>query len=283
MVIGVFDSGVGGLGVLAAIRRRLPHVDLIYLGDTARVPYGSRSAETVRRYSLRVASHLWDQRIDALVIACNTATTHALPALQGAGHQLGLPVFGVVDPGVRAALDADADPRAIAILGTEGTVRGGAYQRAITARAPHVRVVAVACPLFVPLAEEGWTHGEVPRLVAEQYVGSLRGEVDTAILGCTHYPLLRDVLAETLPGTRLVDSAEATADAVVAHLGHVGGDGRTRYQVTDHVERFVRVGERFLGAPPDGVEWVDIPEARGAWADPAEIDDLATEEIARRP
>jgi glutamate racemase len=281
MVIGVFDSGVGGLGVLAALRRRLPSADLIYLGDTARVPYGSRSAETVRRYSLRVASHLWDQHIDALVIACNTATTHALPELQGAGHLLDLPVFGVVEPGVRTALKQPGR-RAIGVLGTEGTIRGGAYQRGISARAPDVRIEAVACPLFVPLAEEGWTHGEVPRLVAEEYVGSLRGKVDTVILGCTHYPLLLAVLAETLPDTRFVDSAEATAEAVVSRLGPVPGEGKTRYLVTDHVERFVRVGERFLGVPPEHVEWVDIPEASGPWADPPPIDDLQTDEIPRR-
>lgn len=268
MVIGVFDSGVGGLGVLAALRRRLPEADLVYLGDTARVPYGSRSAETVRRYSLRVASYLWDHEIDALVVACNTATTHALPALEEAGRQVDLPVFGVVEPGVRAALAGE--PTSVLVMGTEGTVRGGAYQRALAAGAPEVRVDAVACPLFVPLAEEGWTRGEVPRLVAEEYLGHFRG-VDTAILGCTHYPLLTDVIGQTLPGTRLVDSAEATARAVISQLGAVPGTGTTRYLVTDHVERFVRVGERFLGVPPADVRWVDIPEASGPWADPPAV------------
>jgi glutamate racemase len=266
VLIGIFDSGIGGLTVLAEVRRALPDRDLLYLGDTARVPYGSRSPETVARYSLRVASYLHDQGIDVLVVACNTATTHALPALQQAGNAVGMPVFGVIEPGVTAAMAAPT--RAIAVLGTEGTVRGGAYQAALRARAPGVEVLATACPLFVPLAEEGWIHGEVPRLVAEEYLGGLRGRVDTAILGCTHYPLLAGVIAAALPGVRLVDSAIATAESVRAALG--AGDGRpgaVRYLVTDHVERFRHVGARFLGADPDQVQVVDIGPATGAFAD----------------
>lgn len=266
MLIGVFDSGIGGLTVLAELARLVPEHDLVYFGDTARVPYGTRSPQTVIRYSLRVASYLAGHGIGALVVACNTATTHALPALTGACATLGIPVFGVVEPGVQAALAAH-HRGAIAVLGTEGTVRGGAYQRALRAAAPEVPVEAVACPLFVPLAEEGWVEGDVPRLVAERYVGHLRGRADTVILGCTHYPLLEPVLHEVLPGAVLVDSATATATAVRAALGPRGeGTGTLRFLVTDHVERFHRVGRLFLGRDPTPVEWVDIGAATGPFA-----------------
>lgn len=259
MRLGVFDSGIGGLTVLAALRRALPGHDLVYLGDTARVPYGTRSPVTVVRYARRVASYLHTEGVDLIVIACNTATAHALPALQASGSVAGVPVFGVIEPGVDAALEAHRDG-AIAVLGTEGTIRGGAYQRALRDRLPDLSVEAVACPLFVPLAEEGWTSGEVPRLVAERYLGHLRGRVDTAILGCTHYPLLRDVLTQVLPGVTLVDSASATARAVAAHLGGgAPGRGSVRYLVTDHADRFRAVGAGFLGETPDPVDWVDLP------------------------
>lgn len=266
MLIGVFDSGIGGLTVLAELARLLPEHDLVYLGDTARVPYGTRSPQTVIRYSLRVASYLAEHGIGALVVACNTATTHALPTLEAACAPLDIPVFGVVQPGVQAALAAHHHG-AIAVLGTEGTVRGGAYQRALAALAPEVPVEAVPCPLFVPLAEEGWLHGQVPRLVAEQYVGSLRGRVDTVILGCTHYPLLKPVLHEVLPDAVLVDSAAATAITVRDALGPRGaGTGTLRFLVTDHVERFHRVGQRFLGRDPGPVEWVDVGPTTGPFA-----------------
>lgn len=268
MRIGIFDSGIGGLTVLKEVARVLPGHDLLYLGDTARVPYGTRSPETVVRYSLRVASYLWRQGIECLVVACNTATTHALPALRDAGARAGIEVFGVIEPGVATAL-AVPGRRAVAVLGTEGTIRGGAYQAALAARAPEVGVEAVACPLFVPLAEEGWVAGDVPRLVAEQYLAPLRGRVDTAILGCTHYPLLAPVIAEVLAGTRLVDSATATAAQVERAIGPGGGrDGSVRYLVTDNLERFRVVGARFLGREPAPVEWVDIGEAEGPFAIP---------------
>ena len=262
MRIGIFDSGIGGLTVLAAIRRTLPGHDLLYLGDTARIPYGTRSPRTVMRYSLRVASYLHGQGIDAMVIACNTATTHALPALETACGAAGIPVFGVVEPGVDAALSARREG-AIAVLGTPGTISGGAYQAALARRAPEVEVHAVPCPLFVPLVEEAWTEGDVPRLVAERYLSELRGRVDVAILGCTHYPLLRDVLAETLPGTTLVDSASATANAVSRQLGNPDGRGEVRFMVTDHIQRFTRVGENFFGQVPEPVSLVDVGDATG--------------------
>lgn len=263
MKIGVFDSGMGGLTVLAAIREALPTHDLVYLGDTARVPYGTRSPSTVIQYSMRVASYLVQQGVEAIVVACNTATTHALEPLREAGQRVGVPVFGVVEPGVDAALAVHRDG-AIAVLGTEGTVRGGAYQRVLAKCAPKVAVQAIACPLFVPLAEEGWVEGPVPTLVAERYLADLRGRVDTVILGCTHYPILRGVIEQTLPDVHLVDSASASAAQLANAFGTSAiGSSTTRFVVTDHAERFRVVGRRFLGRDPHPVEWVDLgpPEA----------------------
>ena len=266
MRIGIFDSGIGGLTVLAALRRAAPDHEMLYLGDTARIPYGTRSASTVVRYSLTVASYLHREGVDALVIACNTASTHALPALRHAGAKVGLPVFGVVEPGVEAALDGHPGG-AIAILGTQGTVAGGAYQASLARRAPHLRVEAVACPLFVPLVEEGWLDGEVPRLVAENYLSHLKGRVGTAILGCTHYPLLAPIIQSVLPGVRLVDSATATATAVARATGPgTSGGGGISYRVTDNVARFHQVGSRFLGHPPHPVDWVDLGPAVSPFA-----------------
>ncbi len=267
MRIGIFDSGIGGLTVLDAVRSALPGHDLIYLGDTARIPYGTRSPLTVQRYSFRVASWLYAQGVDAIVIACNTATTHALEGLRAAGEQVGLPVFGVIEPGVEAALAATRGG-GVAVLGTPGTVDGGAYQRALVARRPDLAVYGVACPLFVPLVEEGWLSGEVPRLVAEAYVGHLRGTIDTAILGCTHYPLLRPILAEVLPGVTLVDSAESTAHALSSAFGTAHGHGTATFFATDNTERFERVGGLFLAQPPQGVSWVDLPPGSGPFGEP---------------
>jgi len=266
VLVGVFDSGIGGLTVLRELVTALPEHDLVYLGDTARVPYGTRSPETVIRYSLRVSSYLADLGVGALVVACNTASTHALPALRRAGDEAGIRVFGVVEPGVEAALEVHRSG-AIAVLGTEGTIRGGAYQDAIRLRAPDVPVRAVPCPLFVPLAEEGWIEGSVPEEVAEHYLASLRGQVDTAILGCTHYPPLAPVLRRVLPGVDLVDSARATAKAVRAAFGPPAAPtGTVRFLVTDHPERFRRVGRIFLGREPESVDWVDLGPAKGPFA-----------------
>src|SRR5207253_46955 len=210
--IGVFDSGVGGLTVLRALTARLPEEHTIYLGDTARVPYGTRSREVVTRYALLCARHLAAQGIKMLVVACNTVSADSLPALADA---LPIPVVGVIEPGAQAAA-ARTRGGAIAVLGTPATVASGAYQAALRRLAPLSSVLARACPLFVPLAEEGWTDGEVPRLVAERYVGDLRRSgADTVVLGCTHYPLLTAPITEVLgPKIALVDSAEATAVAV---------------------------------------------------------------------
>jgi len=267
-MIGVFDSGIGGLTVLAALRRAMPQQDLLYLGDTARVPYGTRSGDTVIRYSLRVGSYLVDQGIHTLVIACNTATTFALPALQEACAPHNVRVFGVIEPGVDAALACHKNGT-LAVLGTEGTIAGGAYEAALRERSPGLDVVTRACPLFVPLVEEGWLEGEVPRATAEAYLADLRGRVQTAILGCTHYPLLRATLQDALPNVTLIDSATATAAAVkqaLEHSGVPGGSGTTDFRVTDHLSRFQRVGERFLGTQPNPVTWIDLSEATGSFA-----------------
>jgi len=270
--IGVFDSGVGGLTVLDAIRRRLPAEDLLYLGDTARVPYGTRAPDTVVRYAHRVAGHLVRRGVKAIVIACNTATTWALDALEQAAAPLSIPVIGVIAPGVDAALARTRSGR-IAVIGTEGTVRGGAYTRHLQAGRPDVKVEAVPCPLFVALAEEGWTDGDIARLTAERYLSPLRTAVpaaDTLILGCTHYPLLANVIADVLPGVALVDSATATADATASRLAaegllrNAGHPGTSAFLVTDHVDRFQRVGARFLRKPPTPVELVDLTDADDA-------------------
>jgi glutamate racemase len=269
--IGIFDSGIGGLTVFHAIRRAMPSHDLLYLGDTARIPYGTRSPLTVQRYSFRVASWLYDQGVDALVIACNTATTHALDGLAAAGERVGLPVFGVIEPGVEAALAASRGG-GIGVIGTPGTITGAAYQNALRRRRPDLPVYGVACPLFVSLVEEGWLRGEVPRLVAETYLGHLRGKIETLILGCTHYPLLREVIGEVLPGVSLVDSAESTAHALgdrfPAAPTPMGQRGTTRFAVTDNVERFQQVGALFLGEVPSPVSWVDLPAAHAPFEPP---------------
>jgi glutamate racemase len=255
--IGIFDSGVGGLTVHRALLDALPGADTLYLGDTARVPYGTKSAETVTQYSLRNARFLTSRGIDLLVVACNTASAVALPALREA---LSVPVVGVVEPGARAAAQASRTGR-IGVIGTPGTVASGAYQAAILAVRPGARVVARACPLFVPLAEEGWTDpaDEVVRGVARRYLAPLLGEgIDALVLGCTHYPLLTGAIAAELPGVALVDSALTVAAEVRARLGPVPGAGTARFYVTDAPERFLAVAGRFLGRPVEAAEHVDV-------------------------
>jgi glutamate racemase len=263
--IGLFDSGVGGLTVLRALEARLPFENTLYLGDTARVPYGTRSGEVVTRYALQCARVLAAQGIKALVVACNTVSAHSLPALARA---LPIPVLGVIEPGAGAAA-ARVRGGGIAVLGTPATVQSGAYQDALRRLAPGTPVLARACPLFVPLAEEGWTDGEVPRLVAERYLGDLRRSgVDTVLLGCTHYPLLAPTIAEVV-GHRIavVDGAVATAEAAHGLLAARGllrtnrTAARHRTLCTDLPDRFAALARRFLGRPVEGVELVDLSEA----------------------
>jgi glutamate racemase len=261
--IGVFDSGVGGLTVLRALTARLPDENTIYLGDTARVPYGTRSGEVVTRYALMSARHLARHGIKLLVVACNTVSAHSLPALANA---LPIPVLGVIEPGAQLAAERTRGG-AIAVLGPPATVASGAYQSTLRRLAPLSQVIARACPLFVPLAEEGWTEGEVPRLIAERYLSDLRrARVDTAVLGCTHYPLLARTISEVLgPQVAIIDSAEAVTQSVTALLAAHGllrqsrlGAPRHRALCTDVPERFQLVAERFLGRPVERVELIDL-------------------------
>jgi glutamate racemase len=255
--IGIFDSGVGGLTVQRALLDALPGADTLYLGDTARVPYGTKSAETVTQYSLRNARFLARHGIDLLVVACNTASAVALPALRA---ELSVPVVGVVEPGARVAARASRSGR-IGVIGTQGTVASGAYQAAIRRERPDGQVTARACPLFVPLAEEGWTDpaDEVVRGVARRYLAALRDAgVDTLVLGCTHYPLLAGAIAAELPGVTLVDSAAAVAGEVRASFGGGVGPAEHRFFVTDAPEKFLAVAGRFLGRPVESARHVDV-------------------------
>jgi glutamate racemase len=260
----VFDSGVGGLTVLRALLADLPTENFLYLGDTARLPYGTKSPETVARYSVRAAQALVTRGIKALVVACNTASSTALPALRARFPEL--PVIGVIEPGARAACDASASGR-IAVLATEGTVQGGAYLRAIQALRPDAHVTQVACQIFVALAEEGWSEGEAVDAVTLRYLAHLDARIDTVVLGCTHFPLLAGAIGKQLGAARrVVDSAATTARATHAELATRGlatdsaEAGQLTLLATDSPERFARVGARFLGSSiaVRAVEIVDL-------------------------
>lgn len=256
--VGVFDSGIGGLTVAHAVMQQLPHESVTYFGDTARVPYGPKSPDTVRRYSREIASFLVDQGVKTLVVACNTATAHALPALQ---DSLAIPVIGVIEPGARAAVQATRNGH-VGVIGTAGTIKSGAYDRALRALEPTLRVTVRACPLFVPLVEEGWVDHEATHLVAEEYLAPLlREDVDTLVLGCTHYPLLKSVIADVLGGSvRLIDSAEETARETSAVLASErlaasdGADPQYRFIASDDPLMFLQLGQRFLGGAIESVE-----------------------------
>jgi len=264
--IAIFDSGVGGLTVMAAIARRLPQERLVYLGDTARLPYGTKSAETVTRYAVQATRALMRFEPKVIVVACNTASSVALPALTQAFAPV--PVVGVVEPGARAAVAASTSS-VIAVIATEGTVRGGAYLRAIHALSPKAQVVQRACPLFVALAEEGWTSGPVPEQAAKRYLEDIFGNFDspdTLVLGCTHFPLLAAAIAKVAgENVTLVDSAATTALEIERLLNERALRRRAGAQAplfmgTDAPERFARVGSLFLGTTiaPDQVELVDL-------------------------
>jgi glutamate racemase len=267
--VGVFDSGVGGLTVLRSLARVLPAEDFLYLGDTARLPYGTKSPDSIRRYALQAGALLGARGVKCLVVACNTASAVALDDL--AREFAPVPVLGVVEPGAQAACAATRTG-CIAVLATESTVRGGAYETAIRRCRPDAVVVARACPLFVALAEEGWTDGPVVEAVAHRYLDELFAaggprRPDTLVLGCTHFPVLAPAIGRVLgAGVAIVDSAETTARALVGVLGRSGlrrpdgAPGRVRLLATDSAERFARVGGTFLGRPlqPGDVEIVDL-------------------------
>lgn len=264
--IGIFDSGVGGLTVLRELARALPQEDTIYFGDTARVPYGTKSPDTVIRYSQEIASFLMTRDIKLLVVACNTASAVALPALR---RQLPIPVVGVIEPGARRAVEVTKSG-VVGVIGTAGTIRSSAYSRAIKRLNPNISVLAKPCPLFVPLAEEGWTDNEIARLTAHQYLDELReAGVDSLVLGCTHYPLLKKIIAEAMgPAVALVDSAEETARTVAAILQEKkllrppAEQGNHHYYVTDVPAGFIRVGNRFLGGKLGDVYQVSLEDCR---------------------
>ncbi len=248
--IGIFDSGVGGLTVVHCMMEALPHEHLVYLGDTARYPYGTKSAETVCRYSLENADFLVDKGIKMLVVACNTSAAAALDVLSA---RLDIPVVGVIEPGARAAVHHTRNHK-VGVIATEGTIASGAYTRALKQLDPKLEIYTHACPLFVPLAEEGWIDNEVTRNTAALYLTSLKHSgIDTLVLGCTHYPLLAGVIGEVMGNkVRLVDSAQTTADAVSETLVRHGllrrsGTGSVSFFVTDVPDRFIKVGARFMG------------------------------------
>lgn len=269
--IGLFDSGIGGLTVLRALRRRLPGENLLYVGDTARLPYGTKSRDTIVRYTLHAARYLVDQGVKMLVIACNTASSVALSVLR---EQFApLPVMGVIEPGAAAAAAASRNGK-IVVIGTEATITGGAYQTAIARIRPDARVIGRACTLFVPIAEEGWMDGPIVESVARRYIGDLftgRGdnpdEPDALMLGCTHFPLLHDALASVIgPNVRIIDSAATTAEAVERRLDALNAlnpadqPGTSRFCTTDNPARFARIGALFLNAPfqEKDVELIDL-------------------------
>lgn len=265
--IGVFDSGVGGLTVLKALLRQLPHERFVYLGDTARLPYGTKSPETVARYSLQAAEALGAYGVKCLVVACNTASSVGLPSIRA--HIGDVPVIGVIEPGAQAACAASRSGH-IAVIATEGTVRGGAYQRAILSIRPDARVNAVPAPLLVALAEEGLHEGHIADEVASHYLKPVFASAavpDTLVLGCTHFPMLERAIQGVVGGeARIVDSAATTAASVDARLrevglaANIGQWGSVRLLATDGLERFARVGSRFLGRSivPDEVELIDL-------------------------
>jgi len=258
--IGVFDSGLGGLTVLKALASAVPDADYIYFGDTARLPYGSKSAETVTHYALDAAKHLEGMGAEMLVVACNTATALSLDAIT---KGLQIPVVGVIEPGAQAAAEG-SQKKKVVVIGTEATVASHAYQKAL--RKLGIDSHEKACPLFVPLVEEGWSEHTVTDQVAriyldEAFAGDFR-DADVLVLGCTHYPLLKPVLQRLEPGVTIVDSAESTARAVAGKLNLASNGGRSgmRFMATDSVEKFRRLGERFLGREIAAVEHVDLKE-----------------------
>ena len=257
--IGIFDSGVGGLTVQKAILSQVPAVDTVYLGDTARVPYGTKSPEVVTQYSLRNGRFLMERGIDLLVVACNTASAVTSGAIEPP-----VPLWGVLQPGARRA--ARLSRGRVGVIATESTIASDAYGKELRRLRPELEVVSMACPLFVPLVEEGWHDDPVAREVARRYLEPLRdGGIDTLVLGCTHYPLLRRVIAEVVgDGVQLVDSAEAVAEVVAEDLAHQGlltdgaGAPEHHFCVTDAGDRFARIGAIFLGAERLSLEWVDV-------------------------
>lgn len=270
--IGIFDSGVGGLTVYRALHSRLPNERFVYLGDTARVPYGTKSLATVERYALENSQFLASRGIKLLVVACNTASALALPKIRA---QIGLDVVGVIGPGARKAVELTKNKEnpKIAVIATEATIASFAYAASINHASEKVEVIQTPCPLFVPLAEENWTNEPETFSIAEKYLKAIvKAGVDALVLGCTHYPILREVIQQTVgENVTLIDSGEACAEEVeklliekdLANPNKVTGerllcDDLDHFYVTDAAERFARVAERFLGSQPSKLEAIEV-------------------------
>ncbi|MFQ5866832.1 MAG: glutamate racemase [bacterium] len=260
--IGVFDSGVGGLTVVSELFRILPQEDIIYFGDTAHLPYGSKSKQAVTRFSLDIANFLKAQKVKIIVVACNTASSFALSSLR---EKIDLPVIGVIEPGAQAAISTTRNLK-IGIIGTEGTIKSRAFEEAVKRMDRNVKVFSQACPLFVPLVEEGWLDEPETSQIAKKYLSSLKNKgIDTLILGCTHYPLLKVLLSRIMgQEVSLIDTAEAMAKAVESRLGEKNllrkGNRKAIYKffVSDDPEKFLQLGRKFLGKSMDKAERVDL-------------------------
>lgn len=261
--IGVFDSGIGGLTVVKAIRQHLPEERIVYFGDTARVPYGIKSTETVREYALQITDFLLSQDVKMIVIACNTASAAA--EAQVRERAAPIPVIGVVDAGARVAVRSSGPDGTVGVIGTLATVASGTYEASIHAIHPGVNVHSAACPLLVPLAEEGWVDNDVAMLTLRHYLSGFEGKsLDSLILGCTHYPLFKEAIRTILPpSVAIIDSADAVAARVdetlrASGLRHADGTGSLDCYVSDKPQRFQTLAERFLGRPVDRIEVVSV-------------------------
>ncbi len=260
--IGVFDSGIGGLTVLKEIMNILPQENTIYLGDTARVPYGIRSPETVIKYSFENTKFLFTRDIKLLVIACNTASSISLDAIK---DSIAIPVIGVIEPGAQAAVRVTRKKR-VGIIGTDATITSNAYTNVIKALDERIKVFGLPCPLFVPLVEEGWTDGNIATLVVRRYLKNIKKrDIDTLVLGCTHYPLLRTIISRVMGrGVRLIDSAVETSHEIKKTLEAMKIMRKKKerpvreFYVTDSPEKFLNVGERFLGKKIEHIEKIAV-------------------------
>lgn len=261
--IGIFDSGIGGLTVAKEIIRHLPNENIIYLGDTARVPYGTKSRETVIKYAEGNSRFLLSKGIKLLVVACNTASAYAIKALE---DQLTIPVVGVIRPGAKKAVESTKNGR-IGVIGTPSTIKSNAYPKVINKIDPDISVFSKACPLFVPLAEEGWLQNDISKNIAFEYLSELKKfDIDTLILGCTHYPLLKETIGEVIgKNVVLIDSAEQVSDKVSKIIDQNGAEKRENsktslreFYLTDNSETFISVAKSFLGEDMREVKLVDI-------------------------
>lgn len=261
--IGVFDSGFGGLTVVSEIFKQLPDEEIVYFGDTAHLPYGTKSRDTITRFSLRIMDFLKKQGVKVIVVACNSASSHAIDALRGRAV---IPVVDVINPGARAALRLTKNKK-VGIIGTTATIRSKSYEKAISKLDSEIKIFTKSCPLFAPLVEEGWIDKQVTLLIAKEYLGPLKDEkVDTLVLGCTHYPLLKKIITRVMGvNVKLVDSAEETAVEVRRVLNEKNllrkGGGETvkhKYFVSDDPEKFVSLGRNFIEKEIRNIEKVEL-------------------------